>query len=31
LMFWDVSGGEARLLRYGVIFSDVKEFTDLTK
>jgi hypothetical protein len=30
LMFWDVSGGEARLLRYGVMFDDGKESINLT-
>lgn len=30
LMFWDVSGSEAKLLRYGIILGDGKEFVDLT-
>jgi hypothetical protein len=30
LIYWDVSGSEARLLRYGVMFGDGKEFINLT-
>lgn len=30
LMFWDVSGGGARLTRYGVMFDDGKESINLT-
>jgi hypothetical protein len=30
LMFWDVSGSEARLLRYGGMFKDSESFINLT-